>query len=173
MRRQGRSEIAYSKSNGRGPVTSGRQGKGATASIIARPPTCRRNALPSAAAASFSSRILASPAKTSGGHRSSSERASLRAFSSGYSGCCQAFLDCQLDGDHRGVSVTRRSDSGAAEVSVACAHLTLEHWRRCGADKAGALKAGDWMDFNKAMVIPQRLPDTQGVVALASLLHPE
>ncbi|BAT05959.1 Os08g0484533, partial [Oryza sativa Japonica Group] len=81
--------------------------------LSAQSPPWRRNARPTAASASRSSSLRASPAKTIGGNASTVRSTSSSSALSGYSGCCSAVRLRQLPSDHllggRGAARTARA----------------------------------------------------------------
>ncbi|WVZ92434.1 hypothetical protein U9M48_038499 [Paspalum notatum var. saurae] len=90
--------------------------------LSAQSPPWRRNARPTAASASRSSSLRASPAKTMGGNASTVRSTSSSSALSGYSGCCSAGRPRQLPTDHwlggRGAERTARARRSAPRESA-------------------------------------------------------
>lgn len=114
--------------------------------LSAQSPPCKRKALPRAASANFSSRCLASPAKTIGGKLSMVLSTDSRSFLSGYSGNCSAFFNFQLSTLHFTVWAGTEGEAGLAfsvtvgflDGSAACtAEMEAERRRRATGSTEG------------------------------------
>ena len=116
--------------------------------LSAQSPPCNKNALPIAASASFSSKLLASPAKTIGGNASRVLRTESKSSLSGYSGSCKAFFDFQLSTVHFPAPTLTVGATVVALVDVA----------------AGVLMGGGDLEGSAEWTAEMRRVDLEGLV---------